>query len=729
MGLKIALIGNPNSGKTTMFNAVTGSTQYVGNWPGVTVEKKEGAVRGHKDALLVDLPGVYSLSPYTLEERITREFLTNGRPDAVINIVDSTNIERSLYLTTELLEMEIPVIVALNMTDAAEKAGIMIDEVKLLERLGCRVVKTSASEGTGIGELVKSILEVATLKERPVKRPLFGSDAEDTLELIRERASRHTEGMPERWLSVNLFSRDPILRGRLPLCEEDIERIDRLIGLCEEKLDDDSESIIANERYRYIDCILEGTLIKRGTGSLSISDRIDMVLTNRLLGLPIFFMIMWGIYYVSIQTLGDMTIGWTEELFGGISESVSAMLISGNAAEWLHALVTDGIIGGVGAVLGFVPQLMILFLFISLLEDCGYMARVAFIMDRIFRQFGLSGKSFIPMLVGTGCSVPGIMASRTIENESDRRLTIMLTPFVPCGAKLPVFALFAASFFPESSWVAPSMYMIGISMVIVSGVLLKKTDLFGGEPAPFVMELPSYRMPKPKGVFIHMWERARAFIVKAGTIIFFAAGLIWFLQAFSWSLQMVEPDESILASIGSFMSPVFRPLGFGNWQSSVAVVTGFLAKEAVVSTYGVLLGVGEVLEDDPVLVSQISRIFTPVSAYAFMVFTLLAPPCFAALGAIRSEMRSWKWTLFAIAWQTGLAYLLSMLIYQVGGIIFEGKDLSGMTTAILGSLVIIAMGLSLYRIIKNSISGKCGCGSGCGGGCAGCGAAKAGHSK
>ncbi len=729
MGVKIALIGNPNSGKTTMFNAVTGSTQYVGNWPGVTVEKKEGAVRGHKDALLVDLPGVYSLSPYTLEERITREFLTNERPDALINIVDSTNIERSLYLTTELMEMDIPVIVALNMTDEADKAGISIDAAKLSEHLGCRVIKTSASEGTGIGELVKSILDVASLKERPIKRPIFGREIEDTLKLIRERVSGHTEGMPERWLSVSLFSRDPILRTRLPLCEEDLERIDSLISLCEEKLGDDSESIIANERYRYIDGILEGALVKRETGPLSISDRIDMVLTNRLLGLPIFFTIMWGIYYVSIQTLGDMTIGWTEELFEVISERVSSMLISGNAAEWLHALVTDGIIGGVGAVLGFVPQLMILFLFISFLEDCGYMARVAFIMDRIFRQFGLSGKSFIPMLVGTGCSVPGIMASRTIENESDRRLTIMLTPFVPCGAKLPVFALFAASFFPENSWVAPSMYMIGIGMVIISGILLKKTELFGGEPAPFVMELPSYRMPRLKGVLTHMWERARAFIVKAGTVIFFAAGLIWFLQAFSWSLQMAEPDKSILASIGSFIAPIFKPLGFGNWQSSVAVVTGFLAKEAVVSTYGVLMGVGEVLENDPMLVSQISRIFTPVSAYAFMVFTLLAPPCFAALGAIRSEMRSWKWTFFAIAWQTGLAYLLSMLIYQVGGIIFEGKDLSGLTTVIVGSLVVIAMGLSLYRIIKNSIAGKCGCGSGCGGGCSGCGAAKPGHSN
>jgi ferrous iron transport protein B len=725
MKMKIALLGNPNCGKTTMFNAVTGSTQYVGNWPGVTVEKKEGPIRGHKDALLVDLPGIYSLSPYTLEERITRNYLTTDKPDAVINIVDSTNIERGLYLTTELLEMDVPIIIALNMTDAAEKAGINIDAGKLSKSLGCRVVKTSASEGTGIEDLVKNTIDIASLKERPGSYPRFSRSTEDTLEMISLAASKFSGDLPKRWFSVNLFSRDPILRQLLPLEEGDMNEIEDLIKSCEESNDDDSESMIANERYTYIDGILKGTVMKRGAEGLSVSDRIDMVLTNRLLGLPIFFMIMWGIYYISIQTLGDMTIGWTETLFGTISEKVSALLSSANVAEWLHALIINGVIGGVGSVLGFVPQLMILFLLISFLEDCGYMARVAFIMDRIFRQFGLSGKSFIPMLVGTGCSVPGIMASRTIENESDRRLTIILTPFVPCGAKLPVFALFAAAFFPEQSWVAPSMYMIGIGMVILSGIILKKTDLFGGEPAPFVMELPSYRMPKIKGVLTHMWERSKAFIVKAGTVIFFAAGLIWFLQAFSWSLQMVGPDESILASIGSLIAPIFQPLGFGNWQSAVAVVTGFLAKEAVVSTYGVLLGVGETLEDDPMLISRISQMFTPVSAYSFMVFTLLAPPCFAALGAIRSEMRSWKWTFFAIAWQTGLAYMVSMLIYQFGGLFFEGKEVSEMATVVIGSLVILAMGYSLYRMIKNSVSGKCACG----GNCARCGAAKAGHSK
>ncbi|MBP9559524.1 MAG: ferrous iron transport protein B, partial [Synergistaceae bacterium] len=708
-----------------MFNAVKGSTQYVGNWPGVTVEKKEGPIRGHKDALLVDLPGIYSLSPYTLEERITRNYLTTDKPDAVINIVDSTNIERGLYLTTELLEMDVPIIIALNMTDAAEKAGINIDAGKLSKSLGCRVVKTSASEGTGIEDLVKNTIDIASLKERPGSYPRFSRSTEDTLEMISLAASKFSGDLPKRWFSVNLFSRDPILRQLLPLEEGDMNEIEDLIKSCEESNDDDSESMIANERYTYIDGILKGTVMKRGAEGLSVSDRIDMVLTNRLLGLPIFFMIMWGIYYISIQTLGDMTIGWTETLFGTISEKVSALLSSANVAEWLHALIINGVIGGVGSVLGFVPQLMILFLLISFLEDCGYMARVAFIMDRIFRQFGLSGKSFIPMLVGTGCSVPGIMASRTIENESDRRLTIILTPFVPCGAKLPVFALFAAAFFPEQSWVAPSMYMIGIGMVILSGIILKKTDLFGGEPAPFVMELPSYRMPKIKGVLTHMWERSKAFIVKAGTVIFFAAGLIWFLQAFSWSLQMVGPDESILASIGSLIAPIFQPLGFGNWQSAVAVVTGFLAKEAVVSTYGVLLGVGETLEDDPMLISRISQMFTPVSAYSFMVFTLLAPPCFAALGAIRSEMRSWKWTFFAIAWQTGLAYMVSMLIYQFGGLFFEGKEVSEMATVVIGSLVILAMGYSLYRMIKNSVSGKCACG----GNCARCGAAKAGHSK
>ncbi|MEA4871864.1 MAG: ferrous iron transport protein B [Synergistaceae bacterium] len=667
MKLKIALIGNPNCGKTTMYNAITGSTQYVGNWPGVTVEKKEGLIKGHKDAMLVDLPGIYSLSPYSLEERITRDYLSDGKPDAVINIVDSTNIERGLYLTTQLLEMDIPVLVALNMTDAADKAGISINEKVLSEKLGCRTIKCSASDGTGLGEVLSNAVDIAVKKEKPEQKIRFRDEIETALQRISSIASQFSAEHPSRWVSVNLFSRDAVLKEHLSINNDSLLSIDKLIKACEEKSDDDSESIIANERYLFIDRVLSKALTDSNSSNVSHSDRIDSVVTNRFLGLPIFFLIMWGVYYVSIQTLGDMTIGWTETFFGDwIGGTLSGWLETAHAAEWLRGLVVDGIVGGVGAVMGFVPQLMILFFFISFLEDCGYMARVAFIMDRLFRQFGLSGKSFIPMLVGTGCSVPGIMACRTIENDVDRKLTIILTPFIPCGAKLPVFALFAAAFFPEQSWVAPSMYMIGIGMVILSGIVLKKTPLFAGDPAPFVMELPAYRMPRIKGVAIHMWERAKAFIIKAGTIIFAAAGLIWFLQAFNWSLEMVDAGESILASIGGVIAPIFVPLGFGTWQSSMAVVTGFLAKEVVVATYGVLFGLGEVAEDNPGLIANISNMFTPVSAYAFMVFTLLASPCFAALGAIRSEMKSWKWTFFAMAWQTGLAYLLALAIYQIG---------------------------------------------------------------
>lgn len=671
MTLKIALIGNPNCGKTTMYNALTGSTQYVGNWPGVTVEKKEGVIKDMKNALLVDLPGIYSLSPYTLEERITRDYLTDDKPDAIINIVDSTNIERSLYLTTQLTELNLPVVLALNMTDVVEKAGDIIDAEKLSAELDCPVVKTSAAEGMGLKELLKKTVDFASAYEAKKSPVTFCGSVEKALLKIEAIASKAACGHSLRWTAVNLFSRDPVLREHLPLDTMTLFEIDKVICECEKELDDDSESIIANERYGAIDKVVKKCVVRKNAASLSSSDKIDRIVTNRLLGLHIFFLIMWAVYYISIQTLGDYTIGWTEVLFGEIiGGNASAWMEANSVAPWLQSMVTDGVIGGVGAVMGFVPQLMILFFFISFLEDCGYMARVAFIMDRIFRQFGLSGKSFIPMLVGTGCSVPGIMASRTIENDMDRKLTIMLTPFIPCGAKLPVFALFAATFFPTQSWIGPSMYILGISMVIISGIILKKTQLFMGEPAPFVMELPSYRMPRGKSVLIHMWERAKAFIIKAGTIIFLAAGLIWFLQAFNWSLKLVDADKSILASLGGMIAPIFAPLGFGTWQSAMAVITGFLAKEAVVATYGVLFGLGEISEEDPHLISHISQMFTPVSAYAFMVFTLLASPCFAALGAIKSEMGSWKWTLFAMAWQTGSAYILALLIYQIGIRIF-----------------------------------------------------------
>jgi ferrous iron transport protein B len=668
IAVKIALIGNPNCGKTTMYNALTGSTQYVGNWPGVTVEKKEGLIKGlGKDGVLVDLPGIYSLSPYSLEEKITRNFLIEEKPDAVINIVDATNMERSLYLTTQLAELGIPMVVALNMIDITERAGDKINEMQLAKDLGCRVVRTSATENIGLKELVAEVVDVVEKKERPVAGNSFEPAVENCISFISEAVKKEAEGMSPRWVGVNLFSRDPLLIKKLAPDKDKADLIENAITSCEEALGDDAESIIAGERYAYIDRILEDSLVRRRTGHLTVSDKIDRVVTNRLLGLPIFFLIMWGVYYFSIQTFGDLTIGWMEALFGDvIGGSVSGWLEEIGVADWLHGLIVDGIIGGVGAVMSFVPQLMVLFFFISILEDCGYMARVAFIMDRIFRQFGLSGKSFIPMLVGTGCSVPGIMATRTIENDMDRKLTIMLTPFIPCGAKLPVFALFVGTFFPTQSWVGPSMYIIGILMVIISGIVLKRTPMFAGDPAPFVMELPAYRIPLLKGVLIHMWERARAFMIKAGTIIFVAAGLIWLLQSFNWSFQMVEAEHSMLASIGNAIKFIFVPLGFGQWQSAMAVVTGFLAKEVVVATYGVLFGLGEVAEDNPNLITHISQMFTPVSAYSFMVFTLLASPCFAALGAIKSEMGSWKWTLFAMAWQTGLAYVLAMLIYQIG---------------------------------------------------------------
>lgn len=666
MKLRIALVGNPNCGKTTMYNALTGSTEYVGNWPGVTVERKEGIIKGNKDAVLVDLPGIYSLSPYTLEERITRDYLSNEKPDAILNIVDSTNIERSLYLTSQLLEIGLPVVVALNMADIIEKRGDVIDTDKLSAILGCPVLRTSAAYETGTAEVAEAAIKAAETKTKASKVFVFASTVEGAVDAIADKVAPYIKGYNLRWVAVNLFSRDDVLKKDLDLSETVTADIEAILKSCETGMDDDADSIMANARYSRIDEIIGECIVKKDTGAASTSDKIDRIVTNRFLGLPIFFMIMWAVYYISIQSLGDMSIGWTEEFFGFISGHLSAWMESAGVAEWLHALVVDGVIGGVGAVLGFVPQLMLLFLFISFLEDCGYMVRVAFIMDRLFRQFGLSGKSFIPMLVGTGCSVPGIMACRTIENDMDRKMTIVLTPFIPCGAKLPVFALMIATFFPEQAWVGPSMYILGISMVIISGIILKKTKLFGGEPAPFVMELPEYRLPRAKGIAIHTWERSRAFIVKAGTVIFFASGLIWFLQAFDFSLTMVEAENSILASMGKVVAPLFVPLGFGEWRASMAMITGFIAKEMVVATYGVLFGIGEVAEDDPNLVTNIAHLFTPVSAYAFMVFTLLASPCFAALGAIRTEMGSWKWTFFAMVWQTSIAYIAALIIYQVG---------------------------------------------------------------
>jgi len=609
MSITIALAGNPNSGKTTMFNELTGSSQYVGNWPGVTVEKKEGKLKGHKDVSIMDLPGIYSLSPYTLEEIITRDYLINEKPDVIINIVDGTNIERNLYLTMQLKKVGIPVLIALNMNDVIEKRGDIIDITSLSVELGCEIIPTSAAKGTGLKGLISRALSIAGKNRKSEPDPQFLKEA---------------------------------------------------FG----KLEEDEEEAAISQRYDYIQNLVAKYVKKKAASLYFGSDKIDRIVTNRWLALPIFFVTLWIIYYVSIVTVGDMSIGWVESIFGWIQGGADTLLTNMGAAFWTKDLVLNGIIGSLGAIFTFVPQLMILFFFLSLLEDSGYMARVAFIMDRIFRKFGLSGKSFIPMLIGTGCSIPGIMASRTIEIERDRRMTIMLTPFIPCGAKLPVFAMFIAMMFREQTWVGPSIYLIGITGVIVSGIILKRFKAFAGDPAPFVMELPTYKIPKLKGVTIHMWEKAKSFIKKAGTILFAACAIIWFLQNFSFS-GYVGPEaieQSILAQLGNGIRWIFIPLGFGDsWAAPVAAITGLIAKEVVVATFA---SVGSVV---PVMFSQ-------VTAFAFMMFILFSAPCAAAIGAMKAEYGSWKWTLFAVGYQTGVAYIVALLVNVIGNIIFRGTS-------------------------------------------------------
>lgn len=666
MSKTLALVGNPNSGKTTLFNNLTGSKQYVGNWPGVTVERKGGKLKKHDGFEVMDLPGIYSLSPYSPEEVITRNYLLEENPDVIVNIVDGSNLERNLYLTMQLLEMGCKVVVALNMMDLVRANGDVLDTELLSKELGCPVVPITATSGEGVEQLVARAVQIAQTQCDRKDPNSFSEEVERVLQEIGEMVAPmpHIE---RRWQLVKVLERDGQLLKKLKLSQGVFDKLEVLITRFEQQADDDAASIIASGRYQKIDSMLRSCYKSANVDyANTVSEKIDRIVTNRVLGLPIFLGIMWAVYYICIQTLGDETIGWMEELFEGSSEYAGALLEAAGASEVMSGLVLDGIIGGVGAVLGFVPQICLLFLFLSFLEDCGYMARVAFIMDRIFRQFGLSGKSFIPMLIGTGCSVPGIMAARTIENERDRKLTIMLTPFIPCNAKLPVFALFAAAFFPEQSWVGPSMYLWGIVMVVVSGILLKKTKAFAGEPANFVMELPAYHWPRAKDILIHTWERARGFIVKAGTIIFLASGLVWLLQSFDFSFEMVDAQDSMMAVIGHYLAPVFAPLGFDSWQTAFAAITGFLAKEVVVSTFGILAGVAEATEEDPTLITTIQSMFTPASAYAFMIFTLLASPCFAAIGAIRREMGSWHWTFFALLYQTGLAYCMALLIYQIG---------------------------------------------------------------
>lgn len=666
----LALVGNPNCGKTTMFNNLTGSDQYVGNWPGVTVAKKGGMLLNHPDCEVVDLPGIYSLSPYTLEEVVTRDFLVYEHPSVIINIVDASNLERNLYLTTQLLELEIPVVLALNMMDVVEANGDEIDIERLSRELKCMVVPIAAINGYGLGELINVALAVAKEKSTNQGLPIFSDTEEISVRGIERLLPDRESTQLKRWLAIKIFERDNKVIEQIKISNNLLERMNALRRRCEVAEDDDAESIVINARYRYITNTLRSCIKKKlKTGELSASDKIDSIVTNRLLAFPIFFIIMWAVYYIAIQTLGSMSVNGMEKIFGTFSDYLTQLMELGGVSLTIQSLVVNGVVGGVGAVLGFVPQITILFVFLSFLEDCGYMSRAAFIMDRAFRQFGLSGKSFIPMLVGTGCSVPGIMATRTIENEKDRRLTIMLTPFISCSAKMPVFVLFAASLFPDKSWVGPSMYFWGIIMVVVSGIILKRTAPFAGETAPFVMEMPAYHMPGLKTVLKHTWEQVKSFILKAGTIVFAASVLVWFLQSFNTSLDLVSPTESMLANIGRFLAPVFVPQGFGNWQAAFAALTGFLAKEAIVSTFAILAGSGGDAGSKADLVLKLQSMFTPASAYAFMIFTLLAAPCCAAVGAIRSEMGSWKWTFFAVGYQTGVAYILAAIIYQVGSII------------------------------------------------------------
>ncbi|MGI5892142.1 MAG: ferrous iron transport protein B [Bacillota bacterium] len=697
MKIRIALAGNPNSGKTTMFNQLTGSTQYVGNWPGVTVEKKEGKLRGHKDVEIVDLPGIYSLSPYTLEEVVSRNYLVTEKPDAIINIVDGTNIERNLYLTTQLMELGIPVIIALNMVDIVRKRGDVINIEKLSKHLGCEIIETTALKGEGCKEVTEKAISLVNLNTKTPPQHVFAEKLESNLSAIQDIIKDFADSNLLRWFAIKIFERDEKVMEQISFPNDIKERLEAIISSCEEQFDDDSESIITNERYEFINKIIKDSIKKKDNTRMTTSDKIDRVITNRFLAFPIFAGIIFLIYYVSISTVGALATNWVNEvLFGSIIPgAVENFLVSVGSADWLTSLILDGVIAGVGAVIGFLPLILILFFFLSILEDCGYMARIAFIMDRIFRKFGLSGKSFIPILIGTGCGVPGIMASRTIENERDRKMTIITTTFIPCGAKLPIIALIAGALFPESSLVAPSAYFIGIAAIILSGIILKKTKHFAGDPAPFVMELPAYHIPGAKGVLIHMWDRGKSFIIRAGTIIFVASAALWFLSSYSWSLDMVSASESILASIGNAIAIIFNPLGWGDWKPTVATITGLIAKENVVGTFGVLYGFEEVAENGTEYWANLQAAFTQLSAYSFLLFNLLCAPCIAAIGAIRREMGNVKWTLIAVAYQTGFAYFVSMVIFQLG-LWFTGNGFS-IGTAISIFLLIVFFYLLLRK--------------------------------
>ncbi len=798
MNIRIALAGNPNSGKTTLFNALTGSNQFVGNWPGVTVEKKEGRLKKHSDVTIMDLPGIYSLSPYTLEEVVARNYLINDRPDAILNIVDGTNLERNLYLTTQLTELGIPVVVAVNMMDVVKKNGDHIQTAELSRQLGCKVVEISALKGAGVMEAAEEAVKAAS-GPATVPQHTFSGAVEHAIAHIEEAAVHNMPAEQQRWYAIKIFERDEKVLAQLKLDKATLAHIEQDIQAAEQEMDDDAESIITNERYVYIASIIKGCYRKKNAGKLSTSDKIDKVVTNRWAALPIFAVVMFIVYFVSVTTVGTWATDWANDgvfgegwhLFGigsadyeeaageyeapgamveafeaaaadagldpaeatdltttaylyddegnvtealpvdyaayeeaaaveepdpagygvwvpGIPVLIESGLDAVNCVDWLKGLILDGIVGGVGAVLGFVPQMLVLFLFLAFLEGCGYMARIAFVMDRIFRKFGLSGKSFIPMLIGTGCGVPGIMASRTIENERDRRMTVMTTTFIPCGAKLPIIALIAGALFGGAWWVAPSAYFVGVAAIIVSGIMLKKTKMFAGDPAPFVMELPAYHLPTVGSVLRSMWERAWSFIKKAGTIILLSAILLWFLQGFgveNGRFGMVSDlNNSILAVIGNAIAWIFTPLGWGDWQAAVACVTGLIAKENVVSTFGVLYGgFEEVAENGWQVWTNMQQHFTALSAYSFLVFNLLCAPCFAAMGAIKREMNNGKWTAFAIGYQCVFAYVIAMIIYQIGSL-FTGNvtGAAGVISVIVAFLLLALILYMLFRPYKES---------------------------
>jgi len=719
MSIKIALAGNPNCGKTTLFNALTGSNQFVGNWPGVTVEKKEGKLKGYKDVIIMDLPGIYSLSPYTLEEVVARNYLFGERPDAILNIVDGTNLERNLYLSTQLMELGIPVIMAVNMMDVLEKTGDKIYIDKLSKKLGCEVVEISALKGTGLREAADKAVALAKSNNKTIPVHEFDIEVETIIKSVIMELSEDIPQEQKRFFAIKLLEKDEKIKGQMKSVPEVAEYINEL----EEKFDDDTESIITNERYVYISSIIHECYTRNKRTGISISDRIDKVVTNRILALPIFALVMIIVYYVSVTTVGTWTTDWANDgvfgegwnLFGiqslhipGVPVIIDSILSAIGCADWLKGLILDGIVAGVGAVLGFVPQMLVLFAFLAFLESCGYMARVAFIMDRIFRKFGLSGKSFIPMLIGSGCGVPGIMASRTIENDRDRKMTIMTTTFIPCGAKLPIIALIAGAVFGGAWWVSPSAYFVGIAAIICSGIILKKTKMFAGDPATFVMELPAYHMPTVSNILRSMWERGWSFIKKAGTIILLSTIVLWFAMRFGWvdgsfrMLDSLELDHSILAKVGSLISWAFIPLGWGNWRFSVAAVTGLIAKENVVGTFGILFGFSEVAENGNEIWGSLAGSLTMAAAYSFLVFNLLCAPCFAAMGAIKREMNNAKWFWFAVGYQTALAYVVALCVYQIGTLIVTGVFGIGTIAAI---LLILGFGYLLLRPDKKRIKG------------------------